>query len=883
MGRPFYRLLLHCYPPAFRQRFGDELLFAFEAGLDAAARRGPRAAAAFLTASTADAVMNGARERRSNRWYSPRARRDPLMKTVFADIKYGMRLLLRNPAFALLAIATLALGIGLTAAIFSIANDVLLRRLPYPDEARVVRFWEYAPSKDILKGSGTPANFLDWRARSTLFSHVGGLAPYMATVGGDAGPVRMDGRRVTAAVFDALGVEPLLGRLFGSDDERQGNNVVVLSHRTWQQQFGADPAIVGRSILLNETRRIVIGVLRPDFRLPGEADSVFIPWVFSPFEVRARKSHFVTVVARLRDGSSLAQGQEEMTRLAEQLAAEYPDANKGEGILVEPIRESFVGDVRSAILMLAGAVTLVLLIACVNVANLLLARASGRGREMAVRAALGASRVRLVRQLLTESVLLAAIAGGAGIVVAYWCMEALRVVVPPSLAAAGDLRLNPIVAGAAVALCSATGLLFGLAPALQLSRRPSTDAIREGRQTASRRSTLLRQALVTVQVSLAIVLLAGSGLLMRSFLRLASVDPGFSPDSLLTLTIQLPPGRYEGPEQWQTYFEQAISELRGIPGVRNAAAVSWLPLTSDGGSNAIFIEGRPLPGPNENTYAIYRLVTPGYFGTIGIPVIDGRDFTVDDRIGGTRVGAINQTLAARMWPGERAVGKRLTFSPKPKPADWITVVAVVGDTHHGSLADPVDIQLYAPYTQEPNWFPPSDIVIRTSVEPASIAAVVRGRLQHVDPLVPIANLQTMERLITGTLAEPRFHMVLVAGLGLSALALATIGVYGLLAFTVAMRAREIGVRAALGATPSTIARMVAAEGMRMAGVGVAVGLVAAFVAVQSMHTLLFQIEPTDPATFAGIAVLLLAVTAAASYIPARRAARLDPLIALRKD
>jgi putative ABC transport system permease protein len=813
---------------------------------------------------------------------TPPALREAAMMALVTDARYGLRLLLRHPTFAVVAIATLALGMALTTTVASVAWQTLMQPLPYRDEARVVMLWEFAPEKDILKGSGTPANFLDWRDRTRTLSEVGALAPFTATVAGPGDPVRVEGRRVTAGVFAALGVEPLLGRLFTADDERAGSNVAVLSHRLWQQQFGGDTAIVGRTVVVDEDRRIVVGVLRPDFRIPGGNDAVFVPFVFNAFERQARRSHYVNVVAKVREGVALDEARADMAAVAAGLAREYPEANAGESIFVEPIRDSLVGDVRPALLVISGAVGLVLLMACVNVASLLLARATGRQREMALRAALGAGGGRLARQLAIESLVLSTVAGLGGLALAWWMVDGLAAVLPAGLAPVGEFRLNPWVALVAASFSVLTSVVFGLAPAAGLSGE-GVLAVREPRSTGSPAAARLRRVLVTAQVALAVVLLAGAGLLARSYLALMNVDLGFRTDHLLTFTIELPRGRYAGPEQWTTFFTRLLEDLRAVPGVRDAGAVSWLPLNDDGGSNAIFVEGRPLPGPNESTFAIYRLVTPGYFQAIGIPVLDGREFTVDDRVGGARVGAINETMARRIWPGERAIGKRLTFSRQPDLDDWITIVAVVGDTHHGSLADPVDIQLYAPFTQDGNWFPPSDVVVRTAVTPASIAPLVRERVRALDPMIPVAKVQTMDTLVRGTVAEPRFHTLLVAALGVSAVVLAAVGIYGLLAFSVSARRREIGVRAALGATSRDLARMIVGEGVTLAGAGLTVGVPAALVVTRRMDTLLFGVAPADPVTFAGIAAVLTAVVAMACYLPARRAARTDPAVALRNE
>ena len=886
MPARFHALLLLLYPPGFRQRFGAELRFAFDAGWQQARGRGPLHAIRYLCTSAADAIASGARERRSNRWYSPRAERDPLMTTFLNDLKFGARLMLRNPRLSALAVCTLALGIGLSVSLYSIAHDALVRPLPFRDEAQVVMMFEFAPQKDAIKGNVAPANFLDWRARSTSFSHMGALRPFSGTVTAASGEaVRANGRRVLGEAFAALGLDPFLGRIFTPDDEQPGRNVIILSHRTWKQYFGEDPSLVGRSIMLDEQPHTVVGVLKPVLRVPGgpvNYDSIFVPWVLPPQLRQARMSHISEAVARVKPGVTVEQAQAEMATIAEGLAREHPQSNKGETVLLVPLREQLVGDLKPALLMLVGAVTLVLLIACVNVANLLLARAAGRRQEMTVRAALGAGRARLFRQLLAESLLLGVTAGAAGLLLAYWCVASLRGILPADLAAAVEARLDPGIALAALAVCVLTAVVFGLAPAWHVLRGNTAAAVREGRSGGTP-SNVARRVLVTVQVALAVILLAGAGLLMRSFVRLMSVDPGFRSDHLLTLTVELPRTRYTGPEQWQPFFERLQSELRALPGVLNAAGVSGLPLNENGGSVGFKVEGQPPPPDNQSTYTIYRLVTPGYFETIGIPLLAGRDFSSQDGITSPQVVVVNQAFANRYWPGESALGKRVTFANTPGPEDWSTIIAVVGNTHHSSLTEAIDLQLYVPYTQEPNWFPPGQIVLRTAGEPTAIAAAVRDRIRAIDPMVPISDVRSMEELIATSVATPRFHLLLLGALSLSALLLATIGIYGLLAFSVALRTRELGVRSALGASRSAISGMILKEGLRLTSAGIAIGLLAAFLATRSLEALLFQVEPSDPLTFAGISVLLLAVAMLACYVPARRAAQVDPLVALRTD
>ena len=885
MLRRAYALLLHAYPAAFRERFRAELLFAFDTGWHEAKSRGLAGAIRFLSGSAGDAIVNGLRERRSNRWYSQRAERDAFMTTFLTDLRFGFRLMLRTPQLTAVAVCTLALGIGLSVALFSVAHEALVRPLPFRDESRVVMVYEHAPQKGTIRGNVAPANFLDWRAQSDAFSHMGALRPFSATVISRSGEaVRADGRRVLGDAFQALGLDPLIGRLFTPDDAQPGHNLILISHRFWQRHFAADPTIIGRSIIVDEQPHTVIGVLKPVLRVPGGPvgyDEVFVPWVLTAQQRQARMSHISEAVARVKPGITLQQAQADIARVAEGIARRYPQSNKDETVLLVPLRDVLVGDVRPALVVLVAAVSLVLLIACVNVANLLLARATTRRQEMSVRVALGAGRGRLLRQLFAESLLLATAAAALGLVVAAWCVSTLRVLLPTDLAAAIDARLDWQAAAVALVLCMTTAVASSLAPAWFVAKGAAA-AVREGRGSG-RPTAVARRVLVTLQVAMAVVLLAGAGLLMRSFVRLTSVDPGFRADHLLTLTVELPKSRYAGPKQWQPFFERLTSELRAIPGVLGAAGVSGLPLNENGGSVGFFAEGQPPVPDNDSTYVIYRLVTPGYFGTIGIPMLGGRDFSAQDRPDGARVVIVNETLAARYWPGQNAIGKRIAFTSMPKADDWSTIVGVVGDTHHSSLAEPIDIQLYVPYTQEPDWYPPGQIVLRTAGEPAAVAAVVRERIRSIDAMVPISDVQTMESLIGKSVAAPRFNVVLLGVLSLSALVLATIGIYGLLAFSVAMRTREIGVRSALGASRSAIARMFLREGLQLTLGGIVAGLIVAGVATRWLKSLLFEVQPGDPATFAGIAAVLLTVAAIACYVPARRAAKVDPLTALRLE
>jgi putative ABC transport system permease protein len=883
--RRAYALFLYLYPRGFRERFREELLFAFTSGLRDATRSGPTATTRFLAVSAADAIVNGLRERRSNRWYSPRAPRDAFMTAFLSDLRFGLRLMLRTPQLTATAIGTLALGIGMSVSLYSVAHGTLVAPLPFRDEAKVVMMYEHAPQKGNIRGNVAPANFLDWRARTTSFDAMGALNPLSATVLSASGEaVRADGRRVLGDAFRALGLDPLIGRLFTADDERRGSDVVIISHRFWQRYFAEDRGIVGRTIMVDERPHTVVGVLKPVLRVPGGPvgyDELFVPWVLADWQRRSRLSHISEAVGRIKDGVTFEQAQADTARVAGSLAQEYPQSNEGETVLLVPLREVLVGEVRPALIVLVTAVTLVLLIACVNVANLLLARAIARRHEITVRAALGAGRTRLFRQLLAESLVLALTAGAAGVLFANGIVSWMRTILPVDLRAAIDVRLEWHVVAVALATCVATAVLAGLAPAWFVLREVGPGIVREGRE-GRQPSAALRRVLVTAQVALAVVLLVGAGLLARSFARLTSVDPGIRFENVLTMTLELPRSRYEGPAQWQPFFERVLAELRSLPGVTSAAGIGGLPFTQAGGSVGFIVEGQPA-NPNEHTYVIYRLVTPGLFQTLGIPLLDGRDFSSSDGIDTARVAVVNETFARKYWPNESAVGKRVSLSRKPRPADWITIVGVAGGTHHWSLAEAVDIQMYVPYTQEPNWLAPGELALRTRGDPMRVAAAARDRVRAIDPLVPISDVTTMESMMRRSVASPRFHVALVGMLSVSALVLATIGIYGLLAFSVALRTREIGVRSALGASSRAIAAMVLSEGLRLTSFGIVAGVLIALAATRWLEAMLFDLQPYDPLTFGGIAVLLLAVSAIACYAPARRAARIDPLTALRAE
>ncbi len=809
--------------------------------------------------------------------------RDAFITSLSGDIKFGTRLLARTPGYTILAVATIALGIATTVAISSVAYAVLLRPLPYADEDRVVMLWETDPASGYPTKGPSPPNYLDWVQRAKSFSSIGALAPYEASLTGAGEPVRLTGRRITASSFAALGIAPALGRPFLATDERAGNGVAIISHRVWTTHFGSDPTVVGRTIQLNNTSRVVVGVMGSDFRLPGRQDDLMVPFVFSDGERQARGSHFLEVVARLAPGVQIEQAQGEMDAIAADLALAYPRWNAKEGALVEPIRQQIVGDVRTAMLVITGAAALVLLIACVNVANLQIVRGVGRAGEMAVRRALGAGRVRIARQLLTESTLLALAGGAAGLLLAVVGVEILRGVLPPALADIADIRVDRTIFAIAALVTLGTGLIAGLAPVLH-AWQPTAGSMSEGHRTSSGvRTARTRHTLVAAEVALAVVLLVGAGLLLRSFARLSSIDPGFATSNRLTFRVELPRGRYGTPAKWSPFMDALTARLEAVPGVIAAGGTSWLPLADSGGSNGLYVEGRPLPQPGESTFAIYRLATPGYFRAMGITIVRGRAFDSTDTATSPRVGIVNETLAARTWPNEDPIGKRVSFSRNPTERDWITVIGVARDARITTLTDPAAIAMYGAHTQDPYWFPPTHIVLHTSGDPLAIASAAREQVRALDASVPVADIKPAGELVAEQVAEPRFQSLLITSFGAAALALAAVGIYGMLSFSTAARRREFAVRLALGAAPREIVRIVFSSAIRVTTAGLLAGGVLAAIAARSMATLLYDIRPFDGVAFAAACAGIAVIAVAAACMPARRAARVDPAGALKLE
>jgi predicted permease len=812
--------------------------------------------------------------------------RRSMFKDIWQDLRYGLRALRKRPGFTAVAVITLALGIGANTAIFSVVNTILLRPLPYKDPDRLVMVWEDATKHGYPRDTPAAANFVDWREQNKVFEGMAAVADQSFNLTGVGDPERLDGKRVSANLFGLLGVEPVLGRGFLPEEDAPGaGRVAVLSHGLWQRRFGADPAVVGRALDLNGQSYTVVGVMPPAFQFPSPDVQLWVPIAFTQQQAASRGNHYLQVVARLKPGVGVEQAQAEMSTIASRLQQQYPEQNTDLGAAVVPLHEQVVGDIRPALLILLGAVGFVLLVACANVANLLLARAAARQKEIALRVALGASRARLVRQFLTESLLLAALGGVVGLLLALWGVNLLKAFVPDSISQVKAIAVDVKVLGFTLLVSLFTGFVFGLAPATQASNFNLSETLKEGGRDAisSGRGKRIRSALVVAEVAVSLVLLVGAGLLINSFLRLRSVEPGFRADNLLTMGVVLPAQKYPDHARRAAFYDELLRRVEAVPGVKSAAVTNWIPLVKQGDSTSITVEGRPAPEPGKELIAVTRVVSPDYFKTMGIQLSRGRAFDASqDRADSPGAVVVSETAARRYWPGEDAVGKRLSIGNPENPDDWLTVVGVANDVRQFQLdADPKP-QMYLTYAQA-GFFVPRNLVVSTSVEPLSVAVAVRNAVWGIDRDQPVSNVRTMEDVLSDSIARQRFSMLLLGIFAAVALLLAAVGLYGVMTYAVAQRTREIGVRMALGAQAGDVLKLVVAHGLKLALAGVALGLVAAFVLTRLMSSLLFGVSPTDPATLATISLVLVAVALLASYIPARRATKVDPLIALRYE
>jgi putative ABC transport system permease protein len=803
-----------------------------------------------------------------------------MMDTLQQDIRYALRQLARNPAFTVVAVLTLALGIGANTALFSVIDAVLLRSLPYPAARRLVVLW--GTRGDQQQTLVSIPDVLEWRARNHSFEDVGIVRQQSVNLTGAEAPDRLSGEFVTASTLELLGARTALGRLFTTPETAvgAGQPVAVISWAMWRDRFGGDRHILGRTITLNGRPHVVIGVTAQTFRDPFAPVDVWLPITSAPNPTWfTRENPNVWAIARLKPGVPLPQAERDLAAISADLAARFPVTNAGTGASVVSLRDSVVGRVEPILLILVAFVGAVLLIACANVANLQLARAAGRSRELSLRAALGASRGRVARQLLTESVLLSALGGAAGVLLAHWAIAAVLPLVPGGVPANGGVGVDVPVLAFCAGITIIAGLLFGAAPAWRAARTDLSRGLTLRSPDGGRGGRLdLQQGFVALQLALAIVLLVGAGLLTRSLLALQRVRPGFDPTNLLTAEFRLPAGTYRTPQQIAGFTARAVEAIRAVPGVRAAALVTSVPLSGNGASVAYLPAGRATPAsgaPNANVNG----VTSGYFATMAIPLLGGRDFTAGDRLDGAPVVIVNAELARREWPGRSAVGERLVvWAPEPVQA---TVVGVVGDAKQYSLAEPTVPQIYYPIAQEPGIF--SSVVARADGDPAGLARAVRAAIWSVDPEQPVWRLRSMESIIGAAVAVPRFEMRMTVAFALLALLLAAVGVYGVMAYGVSQRTREMGIRMALGARRDQVVRLVLERGLAVVAVATACGVLASLGLTPLLSHELYGVGVADPVTFVVVPVLLALVALAACLIPARRAARVDPIVALRTE
>ena len=810
------------------------------------------------------------------------------MDNLLKDVRYGLRGLVRHPGFTAIVVITLALGIGASTAIFSVVNSVVLRRLPYKQADRIVAIQELNPEGRRIQV--TAANFYDWRQQNTVFQDLAAIKITTSNLALADHAERLDVAQTSANFFSVFGVEPELGRLFIDSDEAAGHvPVVVLSHNLWQRRFGGDQSIVGKQITLDGAGYTVVGVTRPGFQYPDKTELWLPPLRLLPelndrMDVtQNRGMGYLSAVALLKPGVSLAQASSEMETITTRLRQQYPDTNNRRFNRVVGLQEHLVGKTDNMLWLLFGAVTFVLLIACANVANLLLASSASRQKEMAIRAALGASRSRVIRQLLTESTLLALAGGVFGFLLSFWLLAFVKKLLPGDFPRLDEIQMDWRVLAYTLAASLLTGILFGFAPALQFSRSEVQDSIREtGRGTVGTvRHRRFRQALIIAEVALSVVLLAGAGLLFRSFMRLQSVETGFASEQVLTARVSPSGTNFRNDSDYINFYQRVIEKTSALPGVLDVGAINTLPL--DRGPTVGFrIEGRPETTPDKWPGANYRNVTPDYFRAMRIPVLQGRVFTDHDNEAAPLAIIVNKELAEQNFSGENAVGKRIAFGgPNGNSAPWFEIVGVVGNVRSTELSEQPGPELYFSSLQDT--FPAMSLVVRSSVDPESLAGPLRKVVADIDKSVPVSNVQTMEHIVSTSVTQPRFNLFLLGLFGVLALLLSAAGIYGVTAYTVTQRTHELGIRLALGAQVGDVLRMILGQGMAVIMIGVGLGLAAAFALLRLLKSLLFEVSTTDPLTLLAITVTLIIVALVACYVPARRATKVDPLEALRYE
>ena len=803
------------------------------------------------------------------------------------DVRFAFRQLRKSPGFTLVAVVTLALGIGANTAIFSVVDAVLLHPLAFHEPSRLVAVWEtteQAGAQSNSRNEVARGNFYDWRAQNQVFEQISALTYANFNLSGIGEPERIQGAVVSYNFFQTLGVQPALGRAFTADEEKPTTErVAIISRELWQKHFGGDLSIAGRKVTFNGEPFTIVGVMPAGFNV--QFPTTLQVQIWTPLRTGTsdtdRIAHYLYVIGRLRPGVTLEQAQAGMNVIASGLKQQYPDTNRGSGVNIVPLQRQLVGDIQPYVQLLFAAVGLVLLVACANVANLLMARLTGRRREIAVRLALGAGRSRIVRQFLTESLLLSTLGGLLGLLIAGYGISALRALAPADLPRVNEIALNgPALLWAGVTLIL-TSVAFGLAPALRASRAEAGESLQAGGRTAGSASqNRFSQFLVVAEVALAILLLVGAGLVIRSSMRLQEVDPGFEEKNLLTLNVALPRQKYREASQANAFFDRLLERVRNLPGVTASGGVDPLPMSGSDSTTGVVIEGQPVEAVGNRPEVGERQVTPDYFQAMGIPMLDGRSFTKQDRADTPVVVVVNEALARRFFPDGQALGKRIGLEEGGK-LKWAEIVGVVGNIRHRRLDAEIKPELYESYQQFPQNF--MSVVVRTAVEPTSLIAAIRGEVQQLDKEQPVFEMKTMEQRLAETLAQGRFVMSLLTIFAALALTLAVIGIYGVMACFVGQRRKEIGIRFALGAQKGDVLKWVIAQGMSLAAIGVAIGLVAAFGLTRIIATLLFGVGPTDPLTFALVSILLGGVALLACSFPALRASRVDPIVTLKAE
>ena len=803
------------------------------------------------------------------------------MQTLWQDLRYGARMLLKQPGFTLIAVLTLGIGIGANAAIFSVVNAVLLRPLPFKEPDRLIQILE-TKVPQFPEFSVSPGNFLGWKEQNTVFERLVAFRGTSFNLVGTGDPEQLPGLKVTDGFFAMLGAQPQLGRDFLPEEDQPGHdNVVILSQALWQRRFGGEANILNQTLSLNGQSYTVIGVMPATFRMPFSDAAFWTPMAFTAQQAENHGGHSLAAIGQLKSGVTVEQARAEMVKIAGRLAEQYPGANTGWSVKLMPLLEFTVRSLKPALQVLLAAVAFVLLIACVNVANLLLARAVGRQKEIAIRTALGAGRARIMRQLLTESVLLALLGGAVGLLLAKWGMDLLLKLTPQDLPRMSDVALDGRALAFTAAITLLTGLLFGLLPAWQASKPNLNEAMKDaGRgSTEGGRRQLVRSTLVVLEVSSALLLLVGAGLMINSFWQLLRVDPGFNPDNALTLSVALPRTKYPEEPQQVAFFQQLLEKTGSLPGVQSAGMSNSMPMGNDF-VLAFEIEGQPPLPPGASQSTNFYSVSADYFKAMGIPLRRGRLFTTGDTKDSAHVTIINETMAQKMFPNEDPLGKRINFDGREHP-NWYEIVGIVGDVKQYGLDQVTPMQTYEPHTQQT--FSAMTLVVRATGDPTNLTAAIRQTVSQLDKEQPIANIKPLAQFLATSIAQQQFSVLLLGVFAAVALILAAVGIYGVLNYAVTQRTHEIGIRMALGAGQRDVLSLVVGHGLRLTLLGVVAGLVAAFGLTRLMSTLLFGVSATDPLTFSLIALLLIMVALLACWIPARRAAKTDPMIALRYE